>query len=70
MGSTISPKHSTISQTSNDGKRMNNFFHNAYVQNKKEIPYKNTSSSISKSLQKINQALNFKRGQEAGGQKL
>lgn len=29
-----------------------------------EIPFKNTSSNINKSLEKINQALNFKRFEE------
>lgn len=30
-----------------------------------EIPYKNTSSNINKSLEKINQALNFKRFEDS-----
>lgn len=31
-----------------------------------DLPYKNTSSSINKSLEKINQALNFKRFEDNG----
>lgn len=66
IGRVASPRDITASLVLNDGKRVNNFLQSDFSHSKKEIPYKNTSSSINKSLEKINQALNFKRFEETG----
>jgi hypothetical protein len=55
------PSFSQVSQTTPTESRRIHIASEPYVVKGVEIPYKNTSTNINKSLEKINQALNFKQ---------